>query len=408
VEDENHNRIAGAIVVFTLPPEGPGGSFPGGVTTLSTVTDSGGRAIARGLRPNNLAGRFEIRVNASYEGKTGHLIMFQTNVGAAAPAHVARWIVIAAVAGGVAAKMPPAVVSNARGPKRATKSAPAPEHTFAGWDVGEAKTPEAKAAVLVGIPCSIVDQREQLAQPQHVIIFGETTKTARLSHYAYSHAGLQTGDAPRFLRTIWELSTEPPGWAYCAEAPDYGKAIGGLSRLCRWNHSDDPFNLGIGVLRGREAWGQIGVTVGLMRDLPTSLYYGTLFNDNAAVIVPHRQEDLPGIFAYLQSDDFNARVREINQKVAVKTQYLTMIEYDRAHWHNVAAEQYPNGLGPRGTGKSHIYQQISPYSHLISGGKATVAKMFVNMASASADWSVSTTWSASMKCPEFPSIRKTA
>lgn len=37
-------------------------------------------------------------------------------------------------------------------------------------------------------------------------------------------------------------------------------------------------------------------------------------------------------------------------------------------------------LGPRGTGKSHIFQQVSPYSHLISGGKATVAKMFVNNA----------------------------
>jgi ATP-dependent Lon protease len=37
-------------------------------------------------------------------------------------------------------------------------------------------------------------------------------------------------------------------------------------------------------------------------------------------------------------------------------------------------------LGPRGTGKSHLYQQISPYSHLVSGGKATVAKMFVNNA----------------------------
>jgi ATP-dependent Lon protease len=36
-------------------------------------------------------------------------------------------------------------------------------------------------------------------------------------------------------------------------------------------------------------------------------------------------------------------------------------------------------LGPRGTGKSHLFQQISPYSHLISGGKATVAQMFVNM-----------------------------
>ena len=37
-------------------------------------------------------------------------------------------------------------------------------------------------------------------------------------------------------------------------------------------------------------------------------------------------------------------------------------------------------LGPRGTGKSHLFQQISPHSHLVSGGKATVAKMFVNNA----------------------------
>jgi ATP-dependent Lon protease len=37
-------------------------------------------------------------------------------------------------------------------------------------------------------------------------------------------------------------------------------------------------------------------------------------------------------------------------------------------------------LGPPGTGKSHLFQQVSPYAHLISGGKATVARMFVNMA----------------------------
>ena len=35
-------------------------------------------------------------------------------------------------------------------------------------------------------------------------------------------------------------------------------------------------------------------------------------------------------------------------------------------------------LGPRGTGKSHLYEQVSPYAHLVSGGKATVAQMFVN------------------------------
>lgn len=36
-------------------------------------------------------------------------------------------------------------------------------------------------------------------------------------------------------------------------------------------------------------------------------------------------------------------------------------------------------IGPRGTGKSHLFQQVSPYAHLVSGGKATIANMFVNM-----------------------------
>lgn len=37
-------------------------------------------------------------------------------------------------------------------------------------------------------------------------------------------------------------------------------------------------------------------------------------------------------------------------------------------------------LGPKGTGKSHIYKEISPHSILISGGQTTVANLFYNMA----------------------------
>lgn len=37
-------------------------------------------------------------------------------------------------------------------------------------------------------------------------------------------------------------------------------------------------------------------------------------------------------------------------------------------------------LGPRGTGKAHLFQQVAPYAHLVLGGKATVAAMFVNNA----------------------------
>ena len=36
-------------------------------------------------------------------------------------------------------------------------------------------------------------------------------------------------------------------------------------------------------------------------------------------------------------------------------------------------------LGPKGTGKSHVYQEFSPYGVLVSGGDVTSARLFVKM-----------------------------
>ncbi|WP_409966857.1 protease Lon-related BREX system protein BrxL [Bengtsoniella intestinalis] len=61
---------------------------------------------------------------------------------------------------------------------------------------------------------------------------------------------------------------------------------------------------------------------------------------------------------------------------------------DRTKWHLLArmiplVENNYNlcELGPRGTGKSHIYKEISPNAILVSGGQTTVANLFYNMAS---------------------------
>src|SRR5579862_9922243 len=56
VEDENHKPIAGAVVVFLLPDTGASGTFPNGAHMLMTVTDTQGRATARGIRPNGQSG----------------------------------------------------------------------------------------------------------------------------------------------------------------------------------------------------------------------------------------------------------------------------------------------------------------------------------------------------------------
>lgn len=61
---------------------------------------------------------------------------------------------------------------------------------------------------------------------------------------------------------------------------------------------------------------------------------------------------------------------------------------DKVKWHLLArivplVENNYNTceLGPRGTGKSHVYKEISPNSILVSGGQTTVANLFYNMSS---------------------------
>jgi hypothetical protein len=106
VEDENHKPIAGAAVTFLLPNQGAGASFANGARSLTVLTDDKGQAVARGLRPNNVNGQYQVRVNASYRGQTANTNINQTNslTAAAAGAGIsAKLLIILAVAGAAAA-----------------------------------------------------------------------------------------------------------------------------------------------------------------------------------------------------------------------------------------------------------------------------------------------------------------
>lgn len=102
VEDENHKPIAGVAVVFSLPNQGASAVFPNGSHTLTTITDSQGRAVARGLKPNKVDGQYKIHVTASKDGKTANTDINQTNAivaAAAATGISAKLITILAIAG---------------------------------------------------------------------------------------------------------------------------------------------------------------------------------------------------------------------------------------------------------------------------------------------------------------------
>ncbi len=68
VEDDDHHPIAGAVVVFALPVSGTSGEFASGLKTLTLVTDKDGVAEAHGIKTNEIPGKLQIYVTASYHG----------------------------------------------------------------------------------------------------------------------------------------------------------------------------------------------------------------------------------------------------------------------------------------------------------------------------------------------------
>lgn len=101
VTDENKKPVAGALVTFMLPGNGPSGVFANGTNSFTVATDNAGRAVARGLRLNGQPGQVPVRVSASHQGLTAStsFSMSSAAVAAAAGIGIAKLLIILAVTG---------------------------------------------------------------------------------------------------------------------------------------------------------------------------------------------------------------------------------------------------------------------------------------------------------------------
>jgi hypothetical protein len=86
VEDENRKPVAGAALTFLSPSSGPSATFSNGLQNITLMTDEQGRAVLRGIKPNQAGGKYEIQVRAVKDGKTGSTVLSQTNALAATAA----------------------------------------------------------------------------------------------------------------------------------------------------------------------------------------------------------------------------------------------------------------------------------------------------------------------------------
>jgi len=118
VTDESGNPVGNAEVVFSLPMGGPSGLFNGWVRTQTVRTDADGIAAASAYTPNEIEGRFNIKVTATANGRKGSVIISQSNVRGRKAKSSKKWIwwavaagaaagIVAGVAAGGGSELPP-------------------------------------------------------------------------------------------------------------------------------------------------------------------------------------------------------------------------------------------------------------------------------------------------------------
>lgn len=233
---------------------------------------------------------------------------------------------------------------------------PTNEQSLAGIDVSVGKNADEKAAMLKGEKKSevvLLPQDEQQKNPDSVITFSIAHIKDLLSNYASGLVGILNGDCERFEMVFWELRERGDRWEFEQSTINSTCFYGGREKVILWDKGDGELRafgrelrdrLHDADYRGNEAWGKLGIAVKQMGSLPVSLYDGDKFDTNAAVILPKRPELLCAIWAFCSSPEFSREVRRINQKLNVTNASLVKVPFDLAHWQQIAAEKYPNGL----------------------------------------------------------------
>ncbi len=222
------------------------------------------------------------------------------------------------------------------------------ETVIAGIDASAPRVPSQKAALLREGGLQLVSQMAQLENPDARVSLEEHEGGVLLKTFADSRWGLRTADGSRFIFCFWELPSVYDDWSLHQSTITSTILFGGKEHIVLWQKGEgvikDLAKIGVASIQGGEVWGKAGIVVGLMRGLPVSIYEGTLFDNNCAVIWPLNPAHLPAIWAFCSSPEFNIAVRRIDQSLKVTNQTLLKVPFDLDRWQKVADEQYPNGL----------------------------------------------------------------
>lgn len=222
---------------------------------------------------------------------------------------------------------------------------PASGWRFAAIDAVKVKALDAKKVTLRADTLLSLAQEAQVRNPDSRITLSEGASGSLLSEYAIAPNGMHGGDSMRFRMSFWEVDSDSDFWVRFQSPTDVSAHYAGRENVFYWPDGGRMhIENGNARVQGQSAWGHLGVTVRVMRDLAVTLYTGESFDISCVPIVPRNKNHVVAVWCYCSSPEFYEQVRRIDQKLNVTNATLVKVPFDLARWQQVAAERYPNGL----------------------------------------------------------------
>ena len=222
---------------------------------------------------------------------------------------------------------------------------PGQNQEISGIDASVKSEPSEKAMLLKDSGTVSTKQRLQLSNPDSRIALTSEKATALLAKFAHSYQGIATADYLRFGRCFWELGTLPSEWEFQQSTVKTTVGHGGREHILLWEKGSGSLAASPQArVQGLSAIHKQGVAVSQLGALHCTLYCGDYFDNNTAVIVPKKPVDLPAIWAFCSSPEFNKAVRRIDPTMSVTNATLVKVPFDLERWQSVAQKQWPGGL----------------------------------------------------------------
>ncbi|WP_119395060.1 Eco57I restriction-modification methylase domain-containing protein [Salinibius halmophilus] len=219
------------------------------------------------------------------------------------------------------------------------------DHQLRGLDVADYKTAADKAEALLVEEIKSVSQAGQLENPDFRVNLDEGSDLELLSESADCYVGVQTGDDPRYVQKVWELDRLNENWEWFQGTPLSDGHFEGQCEIIRWeNGIGGLHSSGSARIQGIKAIDSKAIALQRMRVIQAYGYSKGIFHQNIAVMVPQDVSELTAMYCYVSSEEYFTEIRAIDQKLNVTNGTLVKVPYDKAKWHSVADQQYPNGL----------------------------------------------------------------